>query len=86
MLGGGGGGGAGKVGGLSKSVGRRKKKIKKHWLKRPKAIPQKTKFGPKYKWFEISYLEFFFWKYYFGRTTKTSKKDILQYRFTQNIS
>ena len=51
MLGGGGagGGGAGKVGGLSKSVGRRKKIIKKHWLKRPKAIPQKTKFGPKYK-------------------------------------
>ena len=35
MLGGGGGGGAGKVGGLSKSVGRRKKKIKKALAKTP---------------------------------------------------
>ena len=26
------------------------------------------KFGPKYKWFKISYLEFFFLKYYFGHT------------------
>ena len=41
---------------------------KKHWLKRPKAVPKKTKFGPRYKWFKISYLEFFFWKYYFGHT------------------
>ena len=22
---------------------------KKHWLKRPEALPKKTKFGPKYK-------------------------------------
>ena len=29
---------------------------KKHWLKRPKAVPQKLKLGPKYKWFKISYL------------------------------
>ena len=41
----------------------------KHWLKRPKATLHKTKFGPKYKWFKISYLEFFFWKYFFGHTT-----------------
>ena len=31
-----------------------------HWLKRPKAVPQKRKLGPKYKWFKISYLDFFF--------------------------
>ena len=42
------------------------------WLKRPKAVPQKIKIVPKYKWFKISFLEFtfficlFFWKYYFG--------------------
>ena len=30
--------------------------LKKHWLKRPKAMPQKSKLGPKYKWFKISYL------------------------------
>ena len=34
----------------------------KHWLKRRKAVPQKTNFGPKYKWFKISYLEFFFFE------------------------
>ena len=28
---------------------RTKKNKKKHWLKRPKAVPQKSKFGPKYK-------------------------------------
>ena len=27
------------------------------------------KFGSKYKWLKISYLIFFFWKYYFGHTT-----------------
>ena len=42
---------------------------KRHWLKCPNAVPQKAKFGPKYKWFKISSLEFFFWKYYFGHTT-----------------
>ena len=42
---------------------------KKHWLKRPKAVPQKMKFRPKYKSFKISSLELFFWKYYFGFTT-----------------
>ena len=26
------------------------------------------KFGAKYKWFKISYLEFFFWKHYFRHT------------------
>ena len=31
-------------------------KKKKNWLKRPKAFRQKTKLGPKYKWFKISYL------------------------------
>ena len=34
---------------------------KKHWLKCPK-------FEPRCKWFKISYLEFFFWRY-FGHTT-----------------
>ena len=42
---------------------------KKHWLKRLNAVHQKTKFGPKYKWFKISYLKSFFWKYFFGHTT-----------------
>ena len=46
-----------------------RKMKKKHWLKRPKAVPEKTKFRPKYKWFKTSYLEFFFKKYYFGHTT-----------------
>ena len=27
------------------------------------------KFRPEYKWFKISYLEFFFWKYYFVHAT-----------------
>ena len=39
---------------------------KKNWPKRPKAVPQKSKFGQKYKWFKNSSLEFFFRKYYFG--------------------
>ena len=42
------------------------KKTKKHWLKRPKAVLPKEKFGPKYKWFKISYLKLFFWKNFFG--------------------
>ena len=42
---------------------------KKRWLKRPKAVPQKTKFGPKYKLFKISYLKLFFWKYFFEHKT-----------------
>ena len=45
-----------------------RKRKKKLWLKRPKAVPQKTKLGPKYKWFKISYLQFFFWKYFFRPT------------------
>ena len=41
-------------GGLSKNVGHygwptTKNEKKKNWLKRPKAVPQKTKFGQKYK-------------------------------------
>ena len=32
---------------------------KKHWLERPKAVPPKTKFGPEYKCFKISYLTLF---------------------------
>ena len=50
---------------------RRKKKQQKnkYRLKHYKAVPQKTKLGPKYKWFKISHLEFFFWKYYYGYTT-----------------
>ena len=43
------GGLGGRGGGLSRNV---------------EAVPQKTKFGPKYKWFEISYLQFLFWIYY----------------------
>ena len=39
-----------------------------YWLKHPKSVPQKTNFGPKYKWFKISNLYFFFWKYFFGLT------------------
>ena len=31
--------------------------------------PQKTKIGPYYKWFKISYLEFFYWKCYFQHIT-----------------
>ena len=37
-------------------VERRRKLKKKHWLKRPKAGPQRTKLGPKYKLFKVSYL------------------------------
>ena len=53
-------------------VGRQRKIKAKHWLKRPRAVPQKNHWPnwlTKYKWFKISYLEFFFWKYYFGHTT-----------------
>ena len=50
-------------------VSRRRKIKRKHWLKHPKAVLQKTKFGPRYKWFKISYLELFYWKYYFWHTT-----------------
>ena len=38
-------------------------KEKKHWLKRPKAVPPKMKFAPKYKWFKILDVEFFFFFY-----------------------
>ena len=38
-------------------------------LKHLKAVPQKTKPGPKYKWFKILHVEFFFFKYYYGYTT-----------------
>ena len=37
-------------------------KLKNHWLKRPKAVPKKRKFGQKYKWFKISHLDFFFFE------------------------
>ena len=37
----------------------------KHWLKRPKTVHQKTKFGSKYKWFRTSYLKFVFSKIFF---------------------
>ena len=29
-----------------------------YWLKCSKAVPQKTKFGPKYKWFKSKNLKF----------------------------
>ena len=55
---------------LTTMVGRLEKiKKKKHWLKLPLAVSQKTKFEPDYKWFNSSHLEFFFRKYYFGHTT-----------------
>ena len=55
---------------LATMVTLRRKIKREHWLKHPsKAVPQKTKFGPKYKWFKISYLELFYWKYYFWHTT-----------------
>ena len=41
---------------------------KKKWLKLPKAVPPKKKFGPKYKLFKISYLKLFFWKNFFGHS------------------
>ena len=50
-------------------IGRLRKIKKEHLLKRPKAVSKNTKFGPKYKWFKISYLECFFWKFHFGHTT-----------------
>ena len=50
-------------------VGWRRKIFKKHWLKCPKAFPQKMKFRANYKWFKISYLEFFLWKCYLGHAT-----------------
>ena len=49
---------------LSKNVShhgsRTTKNKKNNRLKHLKAVPQKTKLGPKYKWFKISHLESFF--------------------------
>ena len=66
-------------GGLYKNIGhhswpttrnlKKTKTKKKHRLKRPEAVLKKVKFGPKYEWSKISYLEFFCWKYYYGLTT-----------------
>ena len=56
-------------GGLSANVGHhgwsKTENKKKAWLKHPKAVPQKTKFGHQYKWFKISHLKFFFMKILF---------------------
>ena len=41
-------------------------KNKINGLNVPKQSPKKTKFGQKCKWFKISQLKFFSWKYYFG--------------------
>ena len=50
-------------GGQSKNVAHRgsptTKTKKKYKLKHLKAVPQKTKPEPKYKWFKISHSEFF---------------------------
>ena len=55
-------------GGLSKNAGHHgclaTNKNLAHSLKQS----PKTKFGQNFKWFKISYLEFFFWKYYFEHT------------------
>ena len=45
-------------------VGRRPKIKIKQWLKRPKAVPKKTKFGPKYKF--INYSKSHIWNSFFG--------------------
>ena len=37
----------------------------RHWKISP---PQKRKIGPKHKWFKISYLKAFFWKYFSWHT------------------
>ena len=40
------------------------------WLKMSASLKKNTpKRSPKKKWFKMSYLEFFSWKYYFGHTT-----------------
>ena len=49
-------------------VGQWQKINKTHWLKSSKAALRKETWS-KYKWFKMSYLEFFFWKYYFRHTT-----------------
>ena len=69
------GGGLSKIFGHHGAQQRRKIERKKHWLKRSKTVSQnvwspwlsgvkklnqKTKFGPKYKCFKTSYLDFFF--------------------------
>ena len=45
--------------------GLRQKVKKKHWLKHPKALLQKMKFGPKHKRFEVSYFGILFLKILF---------------------
>ena len=52
------------------------KKKKKRWLKRPKAVSQKTKFGPKYKWFKNSYLKLFFWIFIFIHKVQWTSSEI----------
>ena len=54
--------GAGRWGWGWVMVSRQLKIKRKHWLKHPKAVPQKTKFVPKYRCY---------WKYYFWHTTFT---------------
>ena len=77
---------------LATIVGRWEKILKKHWLKRLLAVSQKTKFEPNYKWFNTSYLEFFFWKCYFVYTTFfrtvqwTSSEFFLDFRFSSRKS
>ena len=46
---------------LATMVGQRRKIKRKHWLKYAKAVLK--------KWFKISYLKFFCWKFYFWHTT-----------------
>ena len=82
-------------------VSRKRKFNKKHWLKCPKAVPQKAKFEPKYKWFKISqsgtlFLKILFRAYnifIFVLQTFLSfmfsclkRSHILQYSFAQKIS
>ena len=57
---------------VENTVDRRRKiekEKKKNWLKRPKAVPQETKFGPKYRWlnlFVIPFLKILFLAYKFS--------------------
>ena len=53
-------------------VGQRRKILELHWIKRPKTVLQKTKFGPENKWFKTSE----------NKWLKTSYLDFINFRFS----
>ena len=53
-------------------VGQRRKILELHWIKRPKTVLRKTKFGPENKWFKTSENKWF----------KTSYLDFINFRFS----